>query len=53
MLIITLILYVEKVKKGLENSSLFELKIAQFYVFQGKKHTFYRSNEKILEDKAE
>ena len=37
MLKITLIIYVKKVKKGLDNNAQFELKILQFYVFQGKK----------------
>ena len=43
MLKITLIIYVKKVKKGLDNNAQFELKILQFYVFQGKKnknHTY-------------
>ena len=31
------LLYVKKVKKGLDHNAQFELKIAQVYVFQGKK----------------
>ena len=40
--------YVKKVKKWLDNNSQFELKIAQFYVFQGKKtqnQSYFRSKK--------
>ena len=37
MLKITLIIYVKKVKKGLDKHAQFELEIAKFYVFQVKK----------------
>ena len=42
------LLYVKKVKKGLDNNAQFELKIAQLYVFQGKKnqnHTYLMSKK--------
>ena len=51
------LLYVKNVKKGLDNHDKFELKIAQSYVFQGKKSKTHLLNvkkvEKILDKKVE